>query len=171
MLCAQHAPIGRHRREPGVAKIKLNKEQRSIVSRQKAAIRARVQKARIAETVSQKVGLVAGAAGIGYLKDEYDIMPGDTTVHVCPCVPTALVGYGAALLMPAGNAAAALEGVGDAAVAVGVSRMVRRRQAAQPNTTPTATTEGMDERESRAFEAGVDATVAMLARQEAAAAR
>jgi len=155
-----------------VAKIKLNKEQRSLVSRQKAAIRARVQKARIAETVSQKVGLVAGAAGIGYLKDEYDIMPGDTTVHVCPCVPTALVGYGAALLMPAGNAAAALEGVGDAAVAVGVARMVRRRQAAQTtNPTPTASTEGMDEREARAFEAGVDATVAMLARQEAAAAR
>lgn len=155
-----------------MAKIKLNKEQRSIVSRQKAAIRQRVQKARIAETVSQKVGLVMGAGGLGYLKDEYDIIPGETTVSVCPCVPTALVGYGASLLLPAGNAAAALEGVGDAAVAVGVARMVRRRQAAQPNTTtPTATTEGMDEREARAFEAGVDATVAMLARQEAAAAR
>lgn len=149
-----------------MAKIKLNKEQRSIVSRQKAAIRQRVQKARIAETVSQKVGLVAGAGGLGYLKDEYDIMPGETTVSVSPCVPTALVGYGASLLLPAGKAAAALEGVGDAAVAVGVARMMRRRQ-----TTPTATTEGMDEREARAFEAGVDATVAMLARQEAATAR
>lgn len=157
-----------------MAKIKLNKEQRSIVSRQKAAIRQRVQKARIAETVSQKVGLVMGAGGLGYLKDEYDIIPGETTVSVCPCVPTALVGYGASLLLPAGNAAAALEGVGDAAVAVGVARMVRRRQTAAalaPNNTPTATTEGMDEREARAFEAGVDATVAMLARQEAAAAR
>lgn len=154
---------------------KLSKEQRQLVSRARAAGKQRLAKARIQETVSQKVGLVAGAAGLGYLKDEYDVVPGDTTFHVSPCTPMAILGYGASMLLPAGNAAAALEGVGDAAVAVAVSRMARRRGTpanANAAATPTAdAAEGLDARETRAFEAGVDAAVQLLARQEREAAR
>ena len=154
---------------------KLSKEQRAVVSRRMAASRTRLAKARIQETVSQKVGLIGGAAALGYLKDEYDAVPGDTTFHISPTTPLGVLSYGAAMLLPAGNAAAALEGVGDASVAIAVERMVRKREA-RPTNAATATTqadaaEGLDERETRAFEAGVDATVALLARQEAAAAR
>lgn len=144
---------------------KLNKEQRSIVARGKSALRARAAKARIQETVAQKVGLVASAAALGYVDDDYDVLPGIGEQKVPAALAPTLIGYGVSLLMPAGNIAAAMEGVGDAGVALLTHNMVRKRG----QTPPAVSGASVEDIERRAFQAGVDSTVRILAERERAA--